>query len=363
MSGISIIAWRLESWEARTPEAMKSLSLQASKLSSLSAILTTAETIFCGMRNLKPKNVMDPSNKKNIRPPRLKPGDTIGFVAPASPFDPDLFLRGVRTVESMGFRTRVNDGIFEKAGYLAGNDVHRARLVNQLFREATINAIFCARGGFGSLRILPLVDYDLIRENPKVFIGFSDITALLTAITTRSGLISFHGPVVTTLAGASEMTCNALLGAVSSDMPLEFQPASGVVVQAGRAQGRLIGGNLTTLCHLLATPFETKFKKCILLLEDRGEALYRIDRMLFQMKLAGCFDGIAGLVLGSFEGCGSLDGIYKIFQQHFKEIPVPILAGFDTGHGEQNLTIPIGIDAILDTDKQLLSFAQPATIG
>jgi muramoyltetrapeptide carboxypeptidase len=306
---------------------------------------------------------MEPLKSKPIRPPRLKPGDTIGFVAPASPFDPDFFLRGVRTLESMGFRTRVNDEIFEKTGYLAGNDLHRARLLNGLFKDATINAIFCARGGFGSLRILPLVDYDLIRENPKVFIGFSDITALLTAITTRSGLISFHGPVVTTLSGASEMTCDALLGAVSSDMPLEFQPASGVVVQAGRARGPLMGGNLTTLCHLLATPFETKFKNCILLLEDRGEALYRIDRMLFQMKLAGCFDGIAGLVLGSFEGCGSVEGIYRIFQEHFKEIPVPILAGFDTGHGKRNLTIPIGIDATLDTNGQILVFDQPATIG
>jgi muramoyltetrapeptide carboxypeptidase len=306
---------------------------------------------------------MNPENQKPIRPPRLKPGDTIGFVAPASPFDPKIFLQGVRTLESMGFHTLVNDEIFEKTGYVAGNDVHRARLVNRLFKDTAINAIFCARGGFGSLRILPLLDYDLIRKNPKIFIGFSDITALLTAITTRSGLISFHGPVVTTLAGAAEMTCSALLGAVSSDMPLEIQPASGVVVQAGRAQGPLIGGNLTTLCHLLATPFETKFKNCILLIEDRGEALYRIDRMLFQMKLAGCFDGIAGLVLGSFEGCGSLDGIYKIFQEHFQDLPVPILAGFDTGHGKRNLTIPLGIDATLDTDRQILSFVEPATIG
>jgi muramoyltetrapeptide carboxypeptidase len=134
------------------------------------------------------------------------------------------------------------------------------------------------------------------------------------------------------------------------------------VVRSGRARGPLIGGNLTTLCHLLATPFEPKFKNCILLLEDRREALYRIDRMLFQMKLAGCFDGIAGLILGSFEGCGSLDGIYKIFQEHFQEFPAPILAGFDMGHGEPNLTIPFGLDATLDTDKQRLSFEQPATI-
>jgi muramoyltetrapeptide carboxypeptidase len=306
---------------------------------------------------------MYPANKKPIRPPRLKPGDTIGIVAPAGPFDPKIFSQGLNTVESLGFRTRVSDEIFKKSGYLAGNDAHRARLVNRLFKDPAINAIFCARGGFGSLRILPLVDFDVIRENPKVFIGFSDITALLTVITTRSGLVSFHGPVVTTLARASEITCNTLLAAVSSDMPLEVQPAGGVVIRAGRAQGPLIGGNLTTLCHLLGTPFEPKFKQCILLLEDRGEAPYRIDRMLFQMKLAGCFENIAGLVLGSFKECGSLDGVYKIFEEHFEEIPVPILAGFDVGHGEQNLTIPFGIDAILDTDKQLLSFEQPATVG
>jgi muramoyltetrapeptide carboxypeptidase len=206
------------------------------------------------------------------------------------------------------------------------------------------------------------VDFEVIRKNPKVFIGFSDITALLTAITTRSGLVSFHGPVVTTLAKAPEATRNTLLGAISSDMPLEVQPANGVVIQAGRARGALIGGNLTTLCHLLGTPFEPRFKRRILLLEDRGEALYRIDRMLVQMKLAGCFDEIAGLILGSFEGCGSLDGVFEVFQDHFKDISAPILAGFDVGHGAQNLTMPLGIDATLDTDRQILSFDEPATV-
>ena len=305
---------------------------------------------------------MDPLNQKPIRPPRLKPGDTIGIVAPAGPFDPKIFSQGLSTMESLGFRTRVSDEIFEKTGYLAGNDAQRAQLVNRLFKDPAIDAIVCARGGFGCLRILPLVDFDVIRENPKVFIGFSDITALLTSITTRSGLVSFHGPVVTTLAKAPEITRNTLLGAISSDRPLEVQPANGVVIQAGRVQGPLIGGNLTTLCHLLGTAFEPRFKHRILLLEDRGEAIYRIDRMLFQMKLAGCFDGIAGLVLGSFEGCGSLDAVFQVFEEHFRDISAPILAGFDVGHGEKNLTIPLGIDAILDTDRQLLSFTQPATI-
>ncbi len=306
---------------------------------------------------------MDPLKNKPIRPPRLRPGDTIGVVAPAGPFERKLFSQGLSTLEAMGFQICVPKEIFEKTGYLAGDDAHRARLVNRLFKDPAIHAIVCARGGFGSLRILPRLDFDAIRENPKIFMGFSDITALLTAITTLGGLVSFHGPVVTTLANALKNTRDALSAAILSDAPLEVQSANGVVIRAGRAQGPVIGGNLTTLCHLLKTPFEARFKNHILLLEDRGEALYRIDRMLFQMKLAGCFEGIAGLVLGSFEGCGSLDDVFQVFEEHFKDIPVPILAGFDVGHGEQNLTIPIGLDATLDADRHMLSFDEPATIG
>jgi len=306
---------------------------------------------------------MDPLKNKPIRPPRLRPGDTIGVVAPAGPFERKLFSQGLSTLEAMGFQICVPKEIFEKTGYLAGDDAHRAQLVNRLFKDPAIHAIVCARGGFGSLRILPRLDFDAIRENPKIFMGFSDITALLTAITTLGGLVSFHGPVVTTLANALKNTRDALSAAILSDAPLEVKSANGVVIRAGRAQGPVIGGNLTTLCHLLKTPFEARFKNHILLLEDRGEALYRIDRMLFQMKLAGCFEGIAGLVLGSFEGCGSLEDVFQVFEEHFKDIPVPILAGFDVGHGEQNLTIPIGLDATLDADRHMLSFDEPATIG
>jgi len=306
---------------------------------------------------------MTTSKKEPIRPPRLKPGDTIGIAAPAGSFDRESFSQGLSFVESLGFRTRVCDEIFEKTGYLAGPDAMRAQLLNQLFEDPEIQGIICARGGFGSLRILPLVDFDAIRKNPKVFMGFSDITALLTSITARSGLVSFHGPVVTSLAGASDMTRNTLFSAISSDRPLEVQPAHGAVIQAGRAQGAVTGGNLATLCHLLGTPFQAGFKDRILLLEDRGEAPYRIDRMVSQMKLAGCFKGIVGLVLGRFEKCGDPDGIYHIFEEHFRDVHIPILAGFDIGHGKQNTTIPFGIEAVLDTDRQVLSFSQPATVG
>jgi muramoyltetrapeptide carboxypeptidase len=306
---------------------------------------------------------MNPSTETPRRPPRLKPGDTIGIVAPAGAFDHEIFRQGLSTLESMGYRTQVPDEVYGRSGYLAGSDELRARLVNALFKDPKVQAIICARGGFGSLRMLPLVDFDIIRNHPKIFIGFSDISALLTAITHRSDLVTFHGPMVTSLAAAPESTRSALTAAVASDTTLEIAPASGAVIRPGRAEGRVAGGNLATLCHLMGTPFHAQFKNCILLLEDRGEARYRIDRMLSQMKLAGCFDGIAGLILGSFEKCGDLAGIYRIVDELFHDSLIPILAGFDIGHGHRNLTLPLGMTAVLDADKQRLSFQQAATVG
>ncbi len=305
---------------------------------------------------------MEHVKARPIRPPRLNPGDAIGIVAPASPFDQNLFNQGLNILESMGFRPIVPDGLFEKAGYLAGSDAHRAKLVAQLFKDPSVNGIVCAKGGYGCLRILPLLDFDAIRENPKVFIGHSDITALLAALTVQTGLVTFHGPVVTTLADAPDFTQHSMKTAISANTHLEITPGNAVTIKSGRTQNPLIGGNLTTLCHLLGTPFEPNFDDHILLLEDRGEAHYRIDRMLSQMKLAGCFERIAGLVLGSFEECGTLDGIFQIFEEHFRDFGIPILAGFDVGHGKQNTTIPFGIDAVLDSDKQILAFDQPATV-
>ena len=306
---------------------------------------------------------MNPTTTRPIRPPRLIPGDTIGIVAPAGPFDRDIFRLGLGALQAMGFQTRVPDEVYDKTGYLAGSDELRAQLITQLFIDPEVHAIVCARGGFGCLRMLPLVDFDIIRTHPKIFVGFSDVTALLSAIMTRSGLVTFHGPMVTPLATAPELTRRSLSAAITSDIPLEIAPAAGVVLQPGRATGPVIGGNLATLCHLLGTPFEAGFEDHILLLEDRGEAPYRIDRMLSQMKLAGCFEGITGLVLGSFENCGDLAEIYRIFKEHFQDMHLPILAGFDVGHGKQNLTIPVGMTATLDTYQQLLSFEEPATVS
>ena len=295
-------------------------------------------------------------------PKRLKPGDKIGIAAPAGPFEHEIFDRGTRIIEDNGFEVFIPDGLAKSNGYLAGSDDHRADLLNQLFTDPSIDAIICARGGYGSLRILDRLDYDTIARKPKIFMGFSDITALLTVLFDRCGLVTFHGPVVTSLADAPELTVRSLFQTVTSDGKLETKVFDGTTIHPGVASGTLGGGNLATLCHLVGTPFVPKFAGKILFLEDRAEPPYKIDRMLMQMKLAGCFEGITGIVLGSFLDCGSIEEIFGIINNIFKDTTVPILGGMDSGHGSLNLTLPMGLEATLDADRQVLSYHRAATV-
>lgn len=305
---------------------------------------------------------MQTQGKKSVKPSYLMPGDTVGIVAPAGPFDRKKFMSGKAVIESMGFRTFFDDSIFHNYGFLAGTDMQRADQVNRLFADPAVQAVVCARGGYGCMRILPFLDFETIQENPKIFIGYSDISALLSVLHTRCSLVTFHGPVVTTLANAAQETIAAMRTVLTSNKILEMKPEKGIVIKPGVTSGPVDGGNLTTLCHLIGTPYAPSFNGKILLLEDRGEAPYRIDRMLTQMKLAGCFNGIAGLILGSFEECGHLNEIFAIIANIFEDTDIPILAGFEIGHGKCNITIPFGLGAMLDTERKRLLFYEPATI-
>jgi len=300
--------------------------------------------------------------QKPIRPPRLEPGDTIGIIAPASPFDAELFDGGIRTIESMGYRIQIPDDLFERNGYLAGSDEHRTDIIHRLFADPKIKAIVCARGGYGSMRLLPLLDFSLIRKNPKIIFGLSDLSALLSAIYSKTGLVTFHGPMVTTLANAPQETREAMIAAISPDQPHKVEIENGIKIQSGLASGRVCGGNLNTLNHLMGTPFAPDFKDHLLFVEDRGEKPYRIDRMLTQMKQAGCFQHLAGLILGDFIGCGTQQEILQIFTDTFTDASIPIVAGCEAGHGKQNLTIPFGLEATLDADQYTLTYNQPATV-
>jgi muramoyltetrapeptide carboxypeptidase len=305
---------------------------------------------------------MQIKEKKSIKPRCLMPGDTVGIVAPAGPFDPKKFMKGKAVLESMGFRTFFDEDIFQKHGFFAGTDVQRADQVNRLFADPAVQAVVCARGGYGSMRILRFLDFKIIQNNPKIFVGFSDISVLLFILHARCSLVTFHGPVVTTLANTDEQTIAAMLRMITSNKLLELKPEKSIVIKPGVSSGVVVGGNLTTLCHLVGTPYTPYFNGKILFLEDRGEAPYRIDRMLNQMKFAGCFEGLKGLFLGSFEACGKLDDIFRIVQEVFNDVNIPILSGFEIGHARINITIPMGLRATLDADRRILTFHEPATV-
>jgi muramoyltetrapeptide carboxypeptidase len=260
----------------------------------------------------------------------------------------------------MGCQVKIPESIFRAQGYLAGSDAQRAELLMNLFTDESVKAILCARGGFGSMKLLPLLDFEAILAKPKILVGFSDITTLLVAIYQQCGLVTFHGPLVTSLGKASEKTVSALMDAISSYKPLVLTPSKSVVLNAGQASGPVIGGNLATLTHLMGTPYDPAFERHLLFLEDRGEAPYRIDRMLSQLHLSGRLDGVAGVILGTFEECGSLEDVYAIVKEVFRHTGIPVLAGFELGHGTENVTVPVGLHADLDTDDASLRFREPA---
>lgn len=304
---------------------------------------------------MNPRNPSEP-----VLPRALKPGDTLGIAAPASPFDRQLFDAGIQVLESMNFNLVIPEGFFDQNGYLAGADQHRADLLNRLFVDPHIDGIICARGGYGAMRILPLLDVDAISSHPKVFVGFSDITVLLGFLVERCGMVAFHGPTVTTLGSADSSTRDRLQLALSKPAALSLSTTSTHVIRSGSATGRFFCGNLTLLCHLTGTPFQPDLSGVILLIEDRGEEPYRIDRMLTQMVLAGCFEGLAGLALGAFTDCGSAEAVHRIVADRLGGLNIPILAGFDVGHETVNMTLPVGLPVKLDTRSGSLTFAGPA---
>jgi len=304
---------------------------------------------------------MTQGRKKPIVPPALKRGDVIGVVAPAGPFDRSKLQAGINILKSMGFKPFVPEGIFQKQDYLAGSDAHRADIVNRLFENDSVKAIICARGGFGSIRILSMINRESVRSNPKIFIGFSDITALHAFLYKRCGLVSFHGPMAATIADNCEKTRGALFEAVASGKKLRVRPDNGRTIYPGTAKGPVFGGNMATLCHLIGTDFFPDLSGHILVLEDTDEPLYKIDRMMTQMEFAGVLSNVAGVVLGSFTNCGDTKKVDMLFEHLFKGRDIPVLSGFPIGHGKSNITIPLGIKATIDTDNHLFLFHEPST--
>ncbi len=294
---------------------------------------------------------------KYVFPEKLKKGDRLAVVAPSSCFDNVLFRKGIEIFEAKGFKIFVPEEIFEKCGYFAGTDKARGGLINRLFSDDSVKGIVCARGGYGAMRTLASLDIETIRKNPKFFIGFSDITAILLYLLFFCQLGVYHGPTLSSLFNSDAETIKSFFAALTGSEKDYVLCKDAVILKPGISSGFLSGGNLTTICHLLSTPYEPDFTNSILFLEDTGEAVYRIDRMLTQMKLAGCFNGVSGLILGSFDNCGKKKEIYRLIKDIFYDIDIPILAGFDIGHGKTNYTVGIGALSVLDTSRKTLVFS------
>jgi muramoyltetrapeptide carboxypeptidase len=276
----------------------------------------------------------------------LKKGDTIGVAAPSARFDDKKLNLGIDCLKGLGFKVHVPRAIFEQKRYLAGDDALRADVVNELFSDPNIKGIISARGGFGAMRMLSYLDWEMIRENPKLVIGFSDATALLNSVIQETQFAAVHGPNLVSLAGADPVTISSFYDAVTR-FPKDILINDGVCLGPGRATGKLVGGNLSTLTHLIGTRFQPDFKGGVLFLEDVGEPAYKIDRMLSHMKMAGLFSGVQGVVTGSFENCENPEYIPHILSEIFEGMP--LLMGLLAGHGDLNLSLAMGLDVALDT--------------
>lgn len=313
--------------------------------------------------------------KKTIRPQRLRTGQTVGLIAPGSSIDEERLQKAIKTIEGLGLKAKYTKNILAERGYLAGTDEQRLSDLHQMFGDPEVDAIWCIRGGYGCTRLLPKINYKLIRKNPKILLGYSDITALLEAVHQKTGLIGFHGPVA-----VSEPTTYSMNHLRS----VLFEPKNTVTIQnakeneesteknfaikvlsPGKAKGELVGGNLSLVTSLLGTPYEPCIKNKLLFLEDVGEKPYRVDRMLTQLRQTLDLKKAAGIVLGIFADCEggkkSLS-LMETLEDRLGDLNIPIIYGMSFGHIDHQFTLPVGISAELDTQSATLKLLETAVI-
>lgn len=288
----------------------------------------------------------------------LRPGDRVAAVAPASSFDRASFEAGLEVL-SQRYRVDYDPGLLTRHRYLAGSDRRRLTELASALTDATVRAVFCVRGGYGMMRLLP--ELEGIALTPKPVIGFSDITALHQLLQ-RQRLVSIHGPVLTQLSRLDAPTHARLFELLESEAPAVDLTGLETYV-GGTAEGPLLGGNLSVLTRLLGTPFLAPLEGAILLLEDVGERPYRLDRMWTHLALAGVFRQVRGIVLGEFTGCEDKEADYSsgdILRELAAATGLPCAAGFPLGHGERNQPVPLGVRVRLDADSRRVTFLESA---
>ena len=313
--------------------------------------------------------------RRRLLPTALNPGDTVALVSPSSATDERLSLQFAReAMQALGFKVKTGEHYASRYGHLAGTDAARAADLNAMFADDEVKAIVCVRGGSGAARLLPLLDYDAIRADPKVLLGYSDVTALHNAILAQAGLVTFHGPI-----GAGswngfnvdqfrrvffERELMEYRNKVDAGDELVPRKNRTLTITGGKARGELVGGNLAVLVALAGSPYLPDFDGRILFLEDVSEAPYRIDRMLTTLKLAGALDRIAGFVFGECtdcdpgEGYGSLT-LDQIFDDHIKPLGIPAYRGAMIGHIREQFIVPVGGKVELDADAGTFRLLEP----
>lgn len=299
---------------------------------------------------------------KTLKPPRLRSGDVIGIVSPAStPSTPEKIDKGVRYLEGLGYRTKVGRHAMAQHGYLAGSDAQRAEDLNDMLRDVSVKAVFAVRGGYGTPRLLHLVDYAAVRRNPKIVVGYSDITALQLALYKKCGLVTFSGPMVgvemwDSIDPFTEenfwrlLTSRTKAGNLRNPDDERFETRNG-----GKARGVLLGGNFSLLMSLVGTPYLPTLRKSLLVLEDVDESPHRVDRMITQLFLAGILNQLGGLILGKFTDCVPSDPskphltVEEVLEETLGRVTCPVLANLHYGHIPRKLTLPFGVQASIDS--------------
>ena len=307
-----------------------------------------------------------------LKPSPLRRGDLIGLVSPASPIaDVTRIERGVRYLESLGYRTIVGRHATFSNAYLAGSDDQRVADIHEMFSMKEVRGVLCIRGGYGTPRILPLVNYRLIARNPKVFVGYSDITALQLALWKKTRLVTFHGPMLgvdmaDTMDQLTEDSFWTLVTSRTRPGRLALTGLAPSILSSGCGTGRLLGGNLSLIVSILGTPFQPDFRKAVLFLEDIGEEPYRIDRMFAQLRNASILSRAGAILSGQFSDCLPRDvskpsfNVDQLLKEYAHLGSRPFLSGLPFGHETRKLTIPLGIRAKIDADAGTIEYLEPA---
>lgn len=320
-----------------------------------------------------------PDESPVIKPPRLKAGDKLGIIAPGSYISEEELQDSIKNLNQLGFDTTYSDKILLQSGYFAGTDEDRADDLMEKFSDKSVKGIVCARGGYGCSRILPMLDYNVIRKNPKVLIGYSDVTALLYGIYEKAGLVSFHGPVGTSTFNDYSVDNFKRVLMEPERTALFTNSTSGTdentygvtTIVKGKGKGRFVGGNLSIIVSLIGTKYDVDYSNKIVFIEEVGEEPYRVDRMLTQMIESGKFKHAAGIMMGIFRKCEVKNDsdltsksftLMEVLKDRLSNLKIPVVYGMSFGHVTDKFTIPFGALAELDADKQTFTLLEKAVI-